>query len=373
MKATLRIAAAGACLSALSLNPAHAMSDRVQFYGIFDIGVSYVDNGPSDTEQFALTHGALSGSRWGVRGTEKLSDDLSVHVVLEGGLNSADGRTLQGSGASARLFGRQANVSLDSKQWGRLSLGRHNTLMITWMNKFNPFQNANFSSGKRADPALSDRMDNGVMYTRAFGDVSFGAYYSTGWNNDTDWDDEKKGRLYGTGLRYASGALEAAVLWHTRHAPAPVAGASSDNVEDRIVAGIAYTIDAMKLFAGYRWLDQDLTQRALRSDLYWVGATYSLQKHHRLKVVAYQLDGTVCTNLNALTCPANQASEDQKPALYVIGNEYDLSGRTTLYSNMAYAKNDNGSSLSILGGGYGANVQPDENQFGVVLGIRHRF
>ena len=73
MKSTLRIAAAGACLSVFSFSPALAAtppSSSVQLYGLIDTGLQYINNGPGGNSKTGMSTGNLSGSRWGLRGTE---------------------------------------------------------------------------------------------------------------------------------------------------------------------------------------------------------------------------------------------------------------------------------------------------------------
>ena len=53
--------------------------------------------------------------------------------------------------------------------------------------------------------------------------------------------------------------------------------------------------------------------------------------------------------------------------MFVLGSEHDLSKRTTLYAVAAYVINDDKAALSLLGGKYGANVEPGKNQFGLNL------
>lgn len=313
-----------------------------------------------------MTDGVLNGSRWGIRGNEKISDDLSALVVLEGGFNSVTGKIGQGG----RLFGRQATVGLDSKANGRLMLGRQNTHMITWMNKHNPFANGNFTSGKRMDAAFSDRMDHGIRYDKRFGSVSVGGYYSLGWNNDVvEWSDEKVGRMLGLGARYKEGPLDLAALYHSKHGNTT---ASSGNKEDRFLVALTYSLERMDLFAGYRLLDQELDTAGseVTSHLAWGGVTLMLNeaKSQRINLAVFAMDGVAC-GLTANTCN-EAAQEDQGAVMFAAGYEYDLSRRTTLYGNVAHVSNDQGAAISILGGN---NVQAGENQSGVVVGIRHSF
>jgi len=346
-----------------------APSSNVQLYGIVDAGMQYLSNGPDGHSKTGVSSGNLNGSRWGLKGAEDLGDGLKAVFVLEAGMDLTNGQSLQGK----RLFGRQAYVGLDSKSWGRLVFGRHNSLMIDWMAKYNPFGNAGFS-GKRVDPAFSDRSDNGIKYTVKMGPVTAGAFYSFGWNNTQSWEDSKLGRMFSAGLRYQDGPLGAAVLYHSKHADSPKAGADSGNREDRIVAGLSYKVGQFDLFGGYRWLKQRLTSQDLRSNMYWAGVRYRPAKPTRLSLAVYHADGMVCDSMNYAVCPAEQqAGSEQKPTLVTLGGEYDLSKRTTLYAIGAYAINDNGSSVSLAGGNYGVNVEPGKNQFGLQLGMRHKF
>lgn len=356
-------------LLAPAVSHAQAAATNVQLYGILDAGIQYISNGPGGKSMTGLSSGNLNGSRWGFKGSEDLGNGLKAVFVLESGIDMTNGTSLQGG----RLFGRQAYVGLSSKDWGQLSVGRHNTLMIDWMSKYSPFGNSNFS-GKRADSAFSDRMDNSIKYVGKFGNVNFGAYYSTGWNNTQSYNDSKLGRMVGVGLRYADGPLDAAVLYHSKHAQAPRAGANSSNREDRIIAGVSYKFDSFSVYGGYRWLKQRLTQQDLRSDMYWAGVQYRPSKPTRLSLALFHVKGTVCDNMNNAACPAVQgAGKDQKPTLLLLSGEYDLSKRTTVYAMSAYAINKHGSSLSVAGGNFGANVEPGKNQFGLQVGMRHRF
>lgn len=370
MKFTLRTAAACACLPLLYAGMAHAAdTPPVQLYGLIDASVQTLSNGPGESSKTGMAGGNLNGSRWGLRGNEDLGDGLKAVFTLESGFDPSNGQSLQGG----RLFGRQAYVGLSDRTLGTLTLGRHNTLMIDWMSKYSPFENAGFG-GKRIDAAFSDRMDNSIKYTGKLGPVSIGAYYSFGWNNEQSWTDTNTGRMIGVGARYQSGGFDAAVLYHSKRADAPKTGADSHNREDRILGALSYDFGDFKLYGGYRWLEQKLVQRDYISRLYWAGARVKAAPSTHLSAAVYYMDGTTCDNMNLVSCPAVQkAGDDQKPMLLIVGAEYDLSKRTTLYTLGSYALNDNGSSVSVIGGKYGVNVEPGKNQFGLALGMRHRF
>jgi predicted porin len=370
MKFNLRIAAAGTCLLAgFTLPQLASAADSVTLYGILDNSVQYVNHGPGGSSRTSMSSGGWNGSRWGMRGSEDLGNGTKAIFALESGIDVNNGQTLQGG----RLFGRQSWVGLSDKTLGQLTMGRHNTLMLDWMSKYTPFDNATISA-KVLDASFSDRMDNSVKYSNKFGPVTVGTYYSFGWNNDQNYDDKAVGRMWGAGARYKENGWDAALLYHTKHADKPKTGADGDNREDRVVAGLAYDMDIVKVYLGYRWLEQKLVQRNYTSNLYWAGIDYKPSHPTTLSLAILKMDGTACDSMNYAACPAVQeAGSAQKPTMIIAGAQYDLSKRTTLYALGGYALNSHGSSVSVIGGNYGVNVEPGQNQFGLSVGMRHRF
>jgi predicted porin len=115
---------------AMAAAAAHAQSS-VTLYGIVDVGLSYVNNaqtgrssaGLRGAPQTALTDAhatGMSGSRWGLRGSEDLGGGLKALFVLENGFMVNNGTLAQG-GAE---FGRQAYVGLSSAAAGTVTAGR---------------------------------------------------------------------------------------------------------------------------------------------------------------------------------------------------------------------------------------------------------
>lgn len=123
---------------------APTMAADVQLFGFLDQGMSIVhedlnkgmaqpagqaapnvlDANGLVGKQGAVTKSTLGTgnvSTWGVKGAEKLSDDLEVIFHLESGFLPDDG-TLYGAGSP--LFERESSVGLRSKAWGELKFGR---------------------------------------------------------------------------------------------------------------------------------------------------------------------------------------------------------------------------------------------------------
>jgi predicted porin len=116
---TISIAAAmAACSSA-----AFAQSS-VALYGTVDQYVSYLRSS-SGEKSMALEDGALTRTRWGLRGSEDLGAGRRAIFQLEAGASADDGRAAD----SSRLFDRQAWVGLGGG-FGEVRVGRQNTVVV---------------------------------------------------------------------------------------------------------------------------------------------------------------------------------------------------------------------------------------------------
>jgi predicted porin len=116
-------------LSSLSLallgaaGAAHAQSS-VTLYGTIDTAITFIHNAnAAGQNQWSIgnaSNGDLSGSRWGLKGSEDLGGGLKAIFQLENGFNPSTGALAQGG----RLWGRQAFVGLSANQYGTFTLGR---------------------------------------------------------------------------------------------------------------------------------------------------------------------------------------------------------------------------------------------------------
>ena len=118
MKKTLVALAALAAVGAVS-------AQSVTLYGKIDTSLVLTDKAGVSTT--SLDAGTLSGSRWGMKGTEDLGGGLNAVFQLEGGIASDTAQTGQSTaGANPRIFGRQAYVGV-SGGFGTLTVGRQYT------------------------------------------------------------------------------------------------------------------------------------------------------------------------------------------------------------------------------------------------------
>jgi predicted porin len=156
-------------LSSLSLallaaaGAAHAQSS-VTLYGVIDDSITYVHNAEPvhGNSLWTMQQGNLSGSRWGMKGTEDLGGGLKAIFQLEGGFDPNSGKMGQGG----LLFGRQAFVGLTSDSAGTVTLGRQYDPVVDMVQ---PLTGDNYSEyfttpGDVDNNDNSSRTNNAIKY-----------------------------------------------------------------------------------------------------------------------------------------------------------------------------------------------------------------
>lgn len=212
MKKTLIALAAIAAVSAASA--------QVTLYGRIDAGVSVTTTNSgaaleSDLSVNKQHSGYLSGSRWGLKGTEELGGGLSASFVVESAI-AID------TGASTG-FTRQAFISL-AGPYGALSLGRQYTALDNLMGAFDGGAYGGSSAMSyawnsnlvqplnAASPATygahSDigRRDNMIAYALPkMGDFTAYVQVAPGEDNDSAVSARSAGNYTAVGVNYATG------------------------------------------------------------------------------------------------------------------------------------------------------------------------
>ena len=77
---------------AFAMAPVSYAAD-VEMYGLIDVGMSYLHVNPDiqgvdSTNKFSMENAQEFGSRWGLRGSEQLSNGLKIGFTLESGIES---------------------------------------------------------------------------------------------------------------------------------------------------------------------------------------------------------------------------------------------------------------------------------------------
>lgn len=191
-----------------------AQAASVTLYGTADGALSYQYskqefNGASNRDQtYGLESGALSSSKFGLKGVEELGNGYSVGFKLENGFSLDDGRFSTGD----RLFGREAALTV-AGPFGELAAGRMGAL-TSGAGTYDIFQaNADVFDGGVGNIGAgywnaTSRYDN--MLTYATPDMAgFKAYaqYSFAANGTEDGNERNNDRYWGVGATYNVGAL----------------------------------------------------------------------------------------------------------------------------------------------------------------------
>ncbi|SDD67194.1 Outer membrane protein (porin) [Cupriavidus sp. YR651] len=354
-----------AAVAAMAAGGAYAQSS-VTLYGVVDAGIEYQNHQPAagagqtgGHDVVRMTSGNLSGSRWGLRGVEDLGGGLKGVFVLESGFSIDDGKSAQ----SSRLFGRQAYVGLQS-QWGALTLGRQQTPFYEFGLAFDPMAISTKYSITSQDPVFSQRADNAVKYVGTFGGLTANALYSFGWDTGSGAAGElpgsaKVGREYSLSLTYSGGPFSVGAVYDETNVGTAV---SKDQVLRRASVAGTYAFGPAKVFAGYRWGHSVDTIFQVAnpggqntSNLYWLGLGYQL---------------TPAFSLTGATYYQDFRGSGRDPWTFVASADYAFSKRTDAYLSMSYAKNKDDSTMGVDGFG---KTNGTANQFGAVVGVRHKF
>jgi len=188
-KSLLALAVLGAFSSA-----ANAQTS-VTLYGVIDMSVNYTthqnaagdhvlslgDSGAASGADDA-GQGALSGSRWGLKGEEDLGNGTKAIFKLESGFTANNGQSDQ----QGQLFGRQAYVGLSGSEAGTLTFGRQYGTMTDIAFDYDPLGVGNYLANEWEVFLFGVRFDNTIKYTNQFGPVQFNFQYSLGGQAGSD-------------------------------------------------------------------------------------------------------------------------------------------------------------------------------------------
>ncbi|WP_432262226.1 porin [Cupriavidus sp. TMH.W2] len=359
--------------AALGMLAGTAQAD-VTLYGVADANIEYVNHlsatlptqagfpGPGHS-RVALSSGGLSGSRWGLRGTEDLGDSLKAVFVLESGFGIDDGRLTQ----SGRVFGRQAFVGLQSERAGRLTFGRQYTSIFDALSNFSPSGYSTQYEPIAAQLGLDFRSDNNVKYTGTFGGVTAIGNYSFG--NGVFGAGEVAGQSrrdtgFGAGLNYFAGGFGAALAFN-RYNPTLATGGAVGNFR-KAGAALSYRNGPVKLMGGYRWgLNKSADGATIvRDDYYWAGINYRATASLDLTLAYYYDDVKALAGSNV-----------KNPWQVSFIADYSLSKRTDVYLTTAYVQhagiNFDTSAVSFANGYFLGSGH--RSMTAVAVGMRHRF
>lgn len=333
-------------------------------YGIMDVSVRYMTNADrTNGSLMQMTNGAITSSRWGVRGTEDLGGGLSAVYQLEGGIEPDTGSI----GNGGRIFGRKSFVGL-AGSFGTVRLGRQSTEGFNLFGDYDPLTVGNYNQNAWPFYITQFRSDNMVSYAGSFGGLNVGASYAFSERTSA----ASTGNSYWGGrAAYTTGKLGVGAIYQELRNGA-------GNKAKMWGAAAKYGTDQLRFFLGYMGgedatglLDQNFFSVAnsgnpipagsnyavnpRKDTIGYVGLTYKPMPKLALSGVVY---GDHIKNTNGL------AGVSGKRYTGVLLAEYALSRRTQLYTTLDYNKVSGGAQTQLPG---------KNNQTGLALGIRHVF
>lgn len=327
----------------------------VTLYGIIDTGLNYThyradDGKTASTDTFSMASGQSSGSRWGLRGDEKIGS-VTVGFNLENGFNSDDGTETM-----SRLFGREASVHVAGK-YGTLYAGREGKLISTagaaaMGGIFSPFSVLWGDAGIKAQTGTDwGRIDNSLTYVfPSFSGLEIRAQYSfkndgtkTGDENSSDVD-----RYAALGVSYKNGPAQFGLIgdysmWKN-------VAKATENVDNgfSVIAGGNYDFKAVRVYGQVNYFDNQSTLVNSVGGLDKFTATTSTTDKKgnlgyegwgiSLGATAPAFGGTVIAGVSYRDAEEVQGDNEYKRWEAALGYTYAFSKRTNAYAGVTYAQ-----------------------------------
>ncbi len=377
-----------------------ALAADVTLYGRIDGGFQYNQESIDldgkevvDDSSFKMGSGQSTGSRFGVKGTEEISEGLKVGFVLEHGFTFDDG----GNGDDERMWNREASLQLISDNYGTLAIGRMGTIKSDagtfgfYASVVNPF-GTGWSNISAYDgdmfAADSSRWDNMITYkSPTFAGTTVYAQYSMGGNDEEM--THKADRYAALGVNFVAGNLNLAAMvdWTDEAYEKDFlkAGGERDD-EYTINVGGNYDFGVAKTFLGVQYFKNandvagivDVADDAEKAAVEALGGTWTEKDSNALTADAFKgygvtLGATVPAFggnflMNVTYTDAEEENWDADVTAYSAGlaYTYPLSKRTNLYALGAYNNRE-------IEGTSTDKYKVEQDQFQFAFGMVHKF
>ena len=327
----------------------------VTLYGVIDTGLNYThyradDGKTASTDTFSMASSQTAGSRWGLRGNEKIGS-VTVGFNLENGFNSDDGTETM-----SRLFGREASVHIAGK-YGTLYAGREGKLISTagaaaMGGIFSPFSVLWGDAGIKAQTGTDwGRIDNSLTYVSpSFSGLEIRAQYSfkndgtkTGDENSSDVD-----RYAALGVSYKNGPAQFGLIgdytmWKN-------VAKATENVDNgfSVIAGGNYDFKAVRVYGQVNYFDNQSTLVNSVGGLdKFTATTSTIDKTGNLGYEGWGISlgatapafgGTVIAGVSYRDAEEVQGDNEYKRWEAALGYTYAFSKRTNAYAGVTYAQ-----------------------------------
>ena len=333
--------------------------NSVTLYGIVDQSIRYTTHADAaNNSSVQMTNGAITNSRWGMKGSESLGGDLKAIFQLENGFEPQTGKLDQNL-----LFGRYAYVGLESG-YGTLKLGRQATEGFNLFGDLDPLTIGNYTANMWPYFLTQGRASNAVSYAGSAAGFTVGASYGFGGQPGSLSADS----YWGVRSSYAHGPLMVgAVYQNTRD--------GEGRSQQMWGAAGRYAIGPATLFLGYigghdatGMIDQDYLNDSSRTVTYGSFADNPRKDTIGYTGVTWQVNPAVSVTgafyYDSIRDVNGISDNSGKRYTGVVVAEYALSKATQLYGTVDYNK---------VSGGAVTELPGSSNQTGVAVGIRHLF
>lgn len=350
---------------ALMVAVGSAQAASVEVYGTVDTGLLYTHESWDSKDNNGKTHesadnwGVASGTNTasviGIRGTENISDDLSVGFVLENSFNSDDGSFAEEN----TLFDKEAQLFVTSS-FGTVSLGRMGAL-TAGEGTYDIFMvNGDAMDGGYADYIGAGYwMDRGIydnmisFQSPEFAGITAFAQYSFGTSGDDMVPSRDKERYAALGATFSAGNFSAVAVVDTVMKNRQTVTGYDKAIDDAMAFSIGanYDMGFMKPFIGFQygqheqmiggvsWFETDETESYVGDlDGYAVavGSAFPIWGGE-LQVSVYYADGDgkAYSYYRDETTPEVSKMNVKRYGVALFHN-YELSKRTSLYAGIGY-------------------------------------
>lgn len=345
---------------------ADSRAATVQLYGVVDTFMMHGRNGGTGTVR--MGSGGVSDSFWGIRTVEDLGNGVRVSFRLEGDVDTTNGRQLH----PTSTYNREANIAVSSDAWGTLRLGRQYPAALPvsvdpffFVQRFSPvafFPQLVTDLGAGIAP-LPQRIDNAISYqTPSMDGVVIYAVYAPRYSGNVGTSEISRNSdkfvngYAGIQTNYSRGPWSLGASYGAIRPANPVGRNKvplDSSRTDVIAISAAHTTGALQTSIGYGRISSN------------VPGTYGAQM---MSVGSLLLQGPHVFRALLLYRTINGRSDRTFGG--VLGYDYQLSKRVSVYTRMAGFLNSSGSAFGIA-----ANVPREMGATTTTLafGISQRF
>lgn len=351
------------CLAAAGLMGAAGVASAqssVTLYGIVDGSLLYTSHtmnmqtGQNAGHQFSFTDSGMTGSNFGMRGTEDLGGGLHAMFALESGISMANGKFNNSNG---NFFGRQAWVGMESP-YGTVKAGLQYSPFFLSLYQTDPRGMSYFGSGlvSYVDNVYVTGLfnSNALTYTspEIAGIQAAGMFAMGGAAGDF-----QAGRQYSASLRYHIAGFTLTGALYSGNAGGSAATTPIPSTVEFVgrMIGASYRFaNSLTISASYALYK---VSQSFDNSVYSGGLSYMVMPWLNVDAgVWYTRDGNDSNNHSIMASS---------------GVQFFLSKRTTLYGQVGYVNNhghmDTGLSIN------NALYEVAGSTVGVSLGMRHIF